>query len=57
MTARDERSQHRNKALALRRLDAMLRHIEAEKQEAAKSDRFIANRTIERGNEVRAFKL
>ena len=57
VTARDERSQHRNKALALRRLDAMLRHIEAEKQEAAKSHRFIANRTIERGNEVRAFKL
>lgn len=57
VTARDERSQHRNKALALRRLDAMLRHIEAEKQEAAKSGRFIANRTIERGNEVKTFKL
>ncbi|MCV9941443.1 MULTISPECIES: peptide chain release factor H [unclassified Rhizobium] len=56
-TARDERSQHRNKALALRRLEAMLRHIEAEKQEAAKSGRFIANRTIERGNEVKTFKL
>lgn len=57
VTARDERSQHRNKALALRRLEAMLHQIEAEKQEAAKSGRFIANRTIERGNEVRAFKL
>lgn len=57
VTARDERSQHRNKALALRRLEAMLRHIEAEKQEAAKSGRFIANRTIERGNEVKSFKL
>ncbi|ARM89625.1 peptide chain release factor H protein [Rhizobium sp. CIAT894] len=55
--ARDERSQHRNKALALRRLEAMLRHIEVEKQEAAKSGRFVANRTIERGNEVKSFKL
>ncbi|MBB4571922.1 hypothetical protein [Rhizobium lentis] len=34
-----------------------LRQVEAEKQEAAKSGRFIANRTIERGNEVKAFKL
>ncbi|MDV4160422.1 peptide chain release factor H [Rhizobium leguminosarum] len=57
VTARDERSQHRNKALALRRLEAMLRHLKVEKQEAAKSGRFIANRTIERGNEVRSFKL
>lgn len=57
VTARDERSQHRNKALALRRLAAMLHQLEAEKQEAAKSGRFIANRTIERGNEVKAFKL
>ncbi|MBB4236037.1 peptide chain release factor H [Rhizobium esperanzae] len=57
VTARDERSQHRNKALALRRLEAMLRHVEAEKQEAAKSGRFVANRTIERGNEVKTFKL
>ncbi|MBB3134344.1 peptide chain release factor [Rhizobium pisi] len=57
VTARDERSQHRNKALALRRLEAMLRQIEVEKQEAAKSGRFVANRTIERGNEVKTFKL
>lgn len=57
VTARDERSQHRNKALAIRRLQAMLQDIEAEKQEAAKAGRFIANRTIERGNEVKAFKL
>ncbi|WP_064695466.1 peptide chain release factor H [Rhizobium aegyptiacum] len=57
VTARDERSQHRNKALALRRLEAMLHQIEADKQEAAKSGRFIANRTIERGNEVKSFKL
>ncbi|RWX17644.1 peptide chain release factor H [Rhizobium hidalgonense] len=57
VTARDERSQHRNKALALRRLEAMLYQIEVEKQEVAKSGRFIANLTIERGNEVKAFKL
>ncbi len=57
VTARDERSQHRNKALAIRRLQAMLQDIEAEKQEAAKAGRFIANRTIERGNEVKAFRL
>ncbi|QWW66845.1 peptide chain release factor H [Rhizobium sp. WYJ-E13] len=57
VTARDERSQHRNKALAIQRLQAMLQDIEAEKQEAAKAGRFVANRTIERGNEVKAFKL
>ena len=57
VTARDERSQHRNKALAIRRLQAMLQDIEAEKQEAAKAGRFIANRTIERGNEVKAVWL
>ncbi|CAK7259800.1 MULTISPECIES: peptide chain release factor H [unclassified Shinella] len=55
--ARNERSQHRNKALAVKRLAAMLQHLEDRKTDAAKSERFIANRSIERGNEVKTFKI
>ncbi len=55
--ARNERSQHRNKALAVKRLASLLQHLEDRKTDAAKSERFIANRSIERGNEVRTFKL
>lgn len=57
VTARNERSQHRNKALAVKRLSSMLQHLEDRKTSAAKSERFIANRAIERGNEVKTFKL
>lgn len=55
--ARNERSQHRNKALAVKRLSSLLQHLEDRKMDAAKSERFIANRSIERGNAVRTFKL
>jgi peptide chain release factor len=57
VTARNERSQHRNKALAIKRLALMLQHLEDRKSDAAKSERFIANRSIERGNAVKTFKL
>lgn len=57
VTARNERSQHRNKALAIKRLASMLQHLEDRQTIAAKSERFIANRSIERGNEVKTFKL
>jgi peptide chain release factor len=55
--ARDERSQHRNRTLAIRRLTAMLDMLEHRKVDAARQERFLANRNIERGNEVKAFKL
>lgn len=55
--ARNERSQHRNKALAIKRLASMLQHLEDRRADTAKSERFIANRSIERGNEVKTFKL
>lgn len=55
--ARNERSQHRNKALAVKRLACLLQHLEDRKADAAKSERFLANRSIERGNAVRTFKL
>ncbi len=55
--ARDERSQHRNKALAIRRLAGMLAMLEHHKADAARRERFLANRNLERGNEVKTFKL
>ncbi|MGF9563572.1 peptide chain release factor-like protein, partial [Neorhizobium sp. BT27B] len=55
--ARDERSQHRNKALAIRRLAGMLAMLEHGKADAARRERFLANRNLERGNEVKTFKL
>lgn len=47
----------RNKALAIRRVASMLQHLEDRKSDTAKSERFIANRSVERGNEVKTFKL
>lgn len=55
--ARDERSQHRNRALAVRRLTGMLEMLEHRKADAARQERFLANRNIERGNEVKTFRL
>lgn len=57
VTARNERSQHPNKALAIKRIESMLQHLEDRKTDTAKSERFLANRSIERGNEVKTFKL
>lgn len=57
VTARNERSQHRNKAIALRRLEAMLRVLADREAEQSKAEIFIANRALERGNEVKVFRL
>jgi len=57
VVARNDRSQHRNKAAAIKRLASMLQQLEAGKAETAKTERFIANRTIERGNEIKTFRL
>lgn len=57
VTARNERSQHRNKAIALRRLEAMLRVLADREVETSKTQMFIANKALERGNEVKVFHL
>ena len=56
-TARNERSQHRNKAIALRRLEAMLRVLADREAEQSKAEIFIANKALERGYEVKVFRL
>jgi peptide chain release factor len=55
--ARDERSQHRNKALAVRRLQGLLHALQHGKAESAKRERFLAHHAIERGNAVKTFRL
>ncbi len=57
VTARNERSQHRNKAIALRRLEAMLRVLADRDVEMSKAELFVANKSLERGNEVKVFRL
>ncbi|MFD2054492.1 peptide chain release factor H [Mesorhizobium calcicola] len=57
VTARNERSQHRNRAIALRRLEAMLRVLADREAEQSKAEIFIANKALERGNEVKVFRL
>lgn len=57
VTARNERSQHRNKAIALGRLEAMLRVLAEREVEMSKTQMFVANKALERGNEVKVFHL
>lgn len=57
VTCRDERSQHRNKALAVKRLAAMLKVLAEQREEDAKSSLFQASKELERGNAVRTFRL
>jgi len=57
VTCRDERSQHRNKALAVRRLEAMLQLLAERQNQNAKTALFLANKELERGNEVKVFRL
>lgn len=54
--AREMRSQHRNKALAMERLQTLMTAQESADQEAAKSDQNQLHNTLERGNPVRCFK-
>ncbi|WP_442579552.1 peptide chain release factor H [Mesorhizobium sp. ASY16-5R] len=55
--ARDERSQHRNKALALRRLEGMLRLLAERETDATREELFGASKSLERGNAVKMFHL
>ncbi|RWA67715.1 peptide chain release factor H [Mesorhizobium sp.] len=57
VVARNERSQHRNKAIALQRLAAMLRVLADREVEASKTELFMANKALERGNAVKVFRL
>lgn len=57
VVARSERSQHRNKAIALQRLAAMLRVLADREMEASKAELFMANKALERGNAVKVFRL
>ncbi|MFB9982886.1 peptide chain release factor H [Mesorhizobium kowhaii] len=57
VVARNERSQHRNKAIALRRLEAMLRVLADREIDMSKTQMFVANKALERGNAVKVFHL
>jgi peptide chain release factor len=55
--ARDERSQHRNKSLAVQRLSAMLQLIADGEKEKGKRQVFLTHKSLERGNEVMTLKI
>lgn len=55
--SRDERSQHRNKATALKRLAGMLQLLASKETEQRKRDMFQINKELERGNAVRKILL
>jgi peptide chain release factor len=55
-TASEERSQHRNKALAIARLTRKLDKLEASGRGKAKEMRWRAHQALERGNPVRVFR-
>ncbi|KEJ95988.1 peptide chain release factor [Pseudosulfitobacter pseudonitzschiae] len=55
-TAREMRSQHRNKALAMERLHALMSAQAAADDEERKGDQNQLHNTLERGNPVRCFK-
>ncbi len=54
--AREERSQHMNKKLALARLAEKLAVEAREKQDSARKDQWSRHNELERGNPVRVFK-
>ncbi len=54
--AREERSQHRNKSLALERLQRLMAAQMAADEAAQKADRNGLHHALERGNPVRRFK-
>ena len=55
-TASEERSQHRNRALALARLGKKFAEAEARHQAAAREERWRAHGRLERGNPVRPLR-
>ncbi|MBI1789961.1 MAG: hypothetical protein HYR60_20720 [Acidobacteria bacterium] len=55
-TAAEERSQHRNRKLALARLARKLAEAGAKQHDAARAKRWRAHQELERGNPVRIFQ-
>lgn len=56
VVARDERSQHRNRALAIERLAALLGAVHDRAANAARFRDWLAKITVERGNPVRTYE-
>ncbi len=54
--ARDERSQHRNKALATERIRALLGAVHERNRDAARFRDWLAKIAIERGNPIRTYE-
>jgi len=57
VVCREDRSQHRNKAMAIRRITGMLELLAARREQEARTSLFVAGKNLERGNEVRTFRL
>jgi peptide chain release factor len=55
-TAMEERSQHRNRKLALARLTKKLNEIDSKRYGDAREERWRAHQALERGNPVRVFR-
>jgi peptide chain release factor len=55
-TAMEERSQHRNRKLALARLTSKLNELSAKRYGDAREQRWRAHQQLERGNPVRVFR-
>jgi len=55
VVARDERSQHRNKALAIERLKSLLAAVDERDRDAARFRDWLTRISVERGNPVRTF--
>ncbi|MEO8132273.1 MAG: peptide chain release factor H [Bryobacteraceae bacterium] len=56
VTAMEERSQHRNRKLALARLTKKLNEINSKRYGDAREERWRAHQELERGNPVRVFR-
>ena len=56
VVVRDERSQHRNKALAIERLTGLLAAVDERDRNAAAFRDWLTRISVERGNPVRTFK-
>jgi peptide chain release factor len=57
VVCREERSQHRNKALAIRRLQTILELMAVKREEADRAALFLASKELERGNAVKTIRL
>lgn len=56
VVARDERSQHRNKTLAVERLRALIAAVHERERNAAQFQQWLIRLSVERGNPVRTYE-